>query len=522
MSTHTKPGEIANPVIPGFYSDPSICRVGKDYYTVCSSFEFYPGVPLFHSRDLVNWEQISYCLSRSSQLPLANAVTSDGIYAPTLRYHDQLFYMITSNRCSSFGNHFYVTASAPEGPFSEPVWIVDVNGDAIDGVDPSLYFDDDGSVYFSCVAWDADGQGIGQAPIDLSLGRLLEPLKVIWHGTGGTFPEGPHTYRQNGWYYLMIAEGGTEYGHKVSIARSLNIQGPYESCPFNPVLTQNYQSVQSGCIQGVGHGDLLEAHDKTWWMIVHGFRTSVGKLHHLGRETMLVPVQWDENGWPVMNGDGRIGETTLLPGDFARTIQKEIPGFTEDFSSPTPDLCWNFLRNPHWENYQFSALDGKGVILLGSPASLNQENSPSWMGVRQRHFNCQIQIDMRFTPNTSDEAGFSVFQTPEHHYDIVITSEEGKTVCFLRKIVGDIEWTGAKFPLSCEYFSLRITASRTDYHFYLSEGNNDYELGRGRTQLLSTEAMQYQNFTGTFFALFAVSKNAHPAPALFQQFLYEV
>lgn len=524
MSKKNSPGMIRNPIIPGFYSDPSICQNGQDYYAVFSSFEFFPGVPVFHSRDLVNWRQISYCLTRRSQLELKDAVTSDGIYAPTLRCHNGTYYMITSNRCSKVGNHFYVSSPSMEGPFRDPVWITNPDGSSIDGVDPSLFFDEDGQVYFSCVAWDDRGQGIGQARIDLESGRLLEPLRIVWHGTGGTFPEGPHTYRINGWYYLMIAEGGTEYGHKVTIARSRNIDGPYESCPRNPILTQNYQYVQSGCIQGVGHGDLFEAHDGTWWIIVHGFRTSIGKLHHLGRETMLAPVVWDTDGWPIVNQNGWLDDVITLQGTFSEAVQKQVPGFCDDFSAPSSALNWNFLRNPDRSRYQFRASDGKGVSLTGSKESLSQEGSPTWLGTRQRHFDCRTKVNMSFFPREGDEAGLTVYQTPEHHYDIVVASENGQRICFLRKTVGDICWEGKKFLLPQHEFTLHVLASRAEYEFSVSFSENGQEsryiLGKGRTQLLSTEAMQYQNFTGTYLALYAQSGNERPEPALFTSFEY--
>ncbi len=520
MNIYNVPGIIENPVIPGFYSDPSICRDGEDYYAVFSSFEFFPGVPVFHSKDLVNWKQIAFCLTESTQLSLDNATTSDGIYAPTLRRWNNRFYMITSNRCSKSGNHFYVTADTMAGPFGDPVWITDIAGNPIDGVDPSLFFDEDGQVYFSCVAWDEKGQGIGQAKIDLKSGALTEPLEIVWHGTGGTFPEGPHTYHMNGWYYLMIAEGGTEYGHKVSIARSRNIQGPYESCPHNPILTQNYQYVQSNCLQGVGHGDLFEALDHTWWLMVHGFRTSIGKLHHLGRETMLAPVEWDKNGWPVVNRKGWLDKTIAMKGMFSKTLQKNIPGFKDDFSAPAPNLRWNYLRNPDLTKYRFSAVNGKSLSLIGSSCSLNDEGSPTWLGTRQRHFTCRVLTEMKFSPRSGDEAGFTVFQTAEHHYDVVVTSADRERICYLRKTVGDIVWTGDPVPLSADRFSIIMEADRAMYSFTVSCDGKDFLLGKGRTQLLSTEAMQYQNFTGTFLGMYAVSVNTEPVPAEFMYFEY--
>ena len=202
-----------NPILPGFYPDPSICRVGEDYYLVNSSFEFFPGVPLWHSRDLVNWEQKGYVLTRESQLPLRNGRTSGGIFAPTIRCHNGRFYMITTNVTD--GGNFFVWTDDINGEWSDPVWIDH------EGIDPSLFWDDDGKVYYAGTG--RYEQGIYQFEIDLETGKKLSDTKIIWKGTGGKCPEGPHMYKINSWYYLMIAEGGTEYGHKETIARSRSV-----------------------------------------------------------------------------------------------------------------------------------------------------------------------------------------------------------------------------------------------------------------------------------------------------------
>ena len=511
---------IENPIIPGFYSDPSVCRDGEDYYLVNSSFEFYPGVPVLHSRDLVNWKQIAYCLDRSSQLSLEASGTSDGIYAPTLRKNGDVFYMITSNRSAKNGNHFYVTASSPAGPWSDPVWIYDMEGNVPGGVDPSLFFDEDGSVYFSCVAWDEKGQGIGQASIDITTGQLTSPLSIIWHGTGGTFPEGPHTYKINGWYYLMIAEGGTEYGHKVSLARSSNISGPYTSCPHNPVLTQIYQYAQGCPIQGVGHGDLFEAHDGSWWMIVHGFRPSIGKLHHLGRETLLVPVIWDEEGWPVADKNGWLDEAITLQGVFSQTIQLPIPDTVDSFGQNSLPLYWNYLRNPICRNYAIGNSIG-GLCLKGSSCTLDEEGQPTWLGRRQQHFVCTVISRLSFAPaSDQEEAGLTVYQTPEHHYDLVITSEEGQRTAYLRKTVGDMKAESSPVILPDGELLLKITSDRFKYTFSVQANGIYTVLGTGRTQLISTETMLYQNFTGTYLAMYAISHEECPSEALFKEFSY--
>lgn len=510
---------VTNPIIPGFYSDPSVCRDGEDYYLVNSSFEFYPGVPVFHSRDLVNWNQISYCLSTPSQLLLDHAGTSDGIYAPTIRKSGDTFYMITSNRSSPRGNHFIVTAKSPYGPWSTPQWIQDCYNQIPDGVDPSLFFDFDGKCYFSCVAWDENGQGIGQAEIDLNTCRLVSPLKIVWHGTGGTFPEGPHTYHIGEYYYLMIAEGGTEFGHKVTIARSKEIHGPYESCPRNPVLTQIYQKAQSCSIQGVGHGDLFQAHDNTWWMIVHGFRTSIGKLHHLGRETLLIPITWDDEGWPVANKKGWIDETIQLQGAFSEVVQRNEYDTIDRFKEEPLPLYWNYLRNPVERNYIRSPGE-TGISLIGSACSLNEIGSPTWLGRRQQHFNCKVYAEIEFNPCEADEVGLTVFQTNEHHYDLVFTQRNKRKICFLRKVVGDICQELPPVEIKSTRNNFIITAGHEIYDFKIQEHNNIISLGTARTQLISTEAMQYQNFTGTYLAAYAYSPNKSVAPAKLLLFEY--
>ena len=258
-----------NPVIPGFHPDPSVCKVGDDFYLVTSSFEYFPGVPVFHSKDLVNWEQIGHCLTRESQLNLNKSRASGGIYAPTIRYNKGLFYMITTN--VSKGN-FIVYTKDPAGEWSDPVWLKQT------GIDPSLYFEGD-----KCYLTSNPGNTIYLSEINPLTGEQLTGSRAIWSGTGGRYPEAPHIYKKDGWYYLMISEGGTEYAHKVTIARSRNIDGPYESNPSNPILTHMNVNAQNNPIQGTGHADLVQANDSSWWMVCLAFRPQSGLHHLLGR-----------------------------------------------------------------------------------------------------------------------------------------------------------------------------------------------------------------------------------------------
>ena len=245
-----------NPILPGFNPDPSICKVDEDYYIVTSSFEFYPGVPIYHSRNLVNWELIGYCLTRKSQLDLENTQSSGGIFAPTLYHHNDFFFLATTD--INKGN-FIVYAENIYGPWSDPVWIDQR------GIDPSLLFDEDGTVYFLSADNDGEVCSILMCTINIFTGEKLSKTHIINSGCGGRYPEGPHLYKIFGKYYLMLAEGGTEYGHMETIQRADSPYGPYEKCPHNPVLT--HRNDMKGEICGVGHADIVEDGNGNWWAV---------------------------------------------------------------------------------------------------------------------------------------------------------------------------------------------------------------------------------------------------------------
>lgn len=253
---------FVNPVLPGFHADPSVCRAGEDFYLVNSTFQYFPGVPVYHSKDLINWEQIGACLTRPSQVDLEHTDENSGIYAPTIRYHEGRFYMITT--LFSSRKHFYVYTDNPAGEWSEPIEIEFTRGSC----DPTLFFDE-GRCYF---LW--KDVYIKICEIDVKTGKQLSPIKRLWSGEGGRYPEGPHIYKKDGYYYLMLAEGGTEHGHHVNIARSRFLDGPYEPNPSNPILSHFSGEMQNSEIQGLGHADLIQAPDSTWWMICLGYRTS--------------------------------------------------------------------------------------------------------------------------------------------------------------------------------------------------------------------------------------------------------
>lgn len=481
-----------NPVIPGFHPDPSICRAGEDYYLVTSSFEYFPGVPLFHSRDLIHWRQIGHCLTRPSQLPLAKAWPSQGIYAPTIRYHQGRFYMITTN--NSGGGNFIVWTDDPAGEWSEPLWVDKP------GIDPSLLFDDDGTVYFTAV-------GNFQGRIDMATGRVTERVGQIWPGSGGKHPEGPHLYKIHGRYYLLIAEGGTDYGHMATMARSDSPWGPFVPSPHNPILS--HRSIDSP-IQCTGHGDLVEDHRGNWWLVFLGTRP---KGFHpctpLGRETFLAPVQWTADGWPVVGNNGRVElemETNGLPAH-----PWPVTPVRDDFDQPRLDCRWTFLRNPYARDW--SLTDRPGWLRLnGSAVTPGDLDSPAWAGRRQQHHCCTAATLMDFRPqHEHEEAGLMVFMNAGHHYEIARRGEQ----IIVRRRIGGLTAEVAKRPAPDGPLHLAIEANERMYRFLL----NGECLGTGEMRYLSAEVAG--TFTGMFFALYATG-NGQPSetPADFDWFDY--
>ncbi|MBN1790453.1 MAG: glycoside hydrolase family 43 protein [Bacteroidales bacterium] len=519
FSIHTQQGDVVapsttlpNPVIPGFNPDPSVCRVGDDYYLVTSTFEYFPGVPVYHSKDLINWEHIGYCLTRNSQLPLDNCRSSGGIYAPTIRYNKGTFYMVTTN-VSGKGN-FYVHTQDPAGEWSEPVWVNQ------GGIDPTLFFDDDGKNYLVTNAM-ADGKtGIALSEIDLATGDILSPIQHIWGGTGGRYPEAPHIYKINGWYYLMIAEGGTEYGHMETIARSKSIWGPYESNPDNPILTHRGLPGQYLQVQGTGHADIIEAHDGSWWMVFLAFRKAGGDFHHLGRETFLTPVTWNEQGWPVVSADDIVSpdiKVKTLP-----LVSVARPLVRDEFDKSQLNLCWNFLRNPDPATWSLAERPGF-LTLAGNSVTLDQSSSPAFVGRRQQHFNCTATAKLEFEPSAEGEtAGITVLMNEKHHYDLHIIREGEKKCITLSYRIGNLKHVAFKAPLPEGPVQFRITAEPLWYTFsYLPAGASEFiPAGKMESRYLSSEVAG--GFTGVYLGMFAEGNAKSKAtPAYFDWFDYD-
>ena len=450
-----------NPILPGFHPDPSVVAVGEDYYIVNSSFHYFPGVPVYHSRDLVHWEQIGNVLDHPSQLPLEEATSWLGIYAPTIRYNDGVFYMITTNVGN--GGNFMVTAKDPAGPWSEPIWLEQ------QGIDPSLYFEGG-----KCYMVSNPDATITLCEIDPVTGRTLSPGKAIWRGTGGRYPEGPHIYRKGRWYYLLISEGGTEIAHKLTIARSRKIYGPYEPCSENPILTHCSLAAQESNIQGTGHGDLVQAADGSWHIVFLAYRRYGGDFHHLGRETFIAPVTW-ENGWPVINGGKPIQEA--LSGPKARIDYR----FERPFA---PE--WMHIQEPVPANYRCR----RGVLeMTGTGGGLSWGSwHPTALLRRQECADARFELPVKLL--TDGEAGLTIYQIFCGHADFFVRRNGEKAEAVVRVQCRSLSHEEAVIALDKPEARLVVRAYGDHYVFFLGGS----EIARVDTALLSTEVAG--GFTG--------------------------
>lgn len=478
--------QYKNPVIKGFYPDPSVCAANGKYYMVCSSFQYFPGVPLFESSDLVNWKQIGYVLTRKSQVMLDGIASSGGVFAPTIRFYNGRFYMVTTNDTTH--ENFYVYTEDIYGEWSDPI-LVDQNG-----IDPSLYFEDGHTYFISNGSDDTGISGIVECEIDLATGEKLTRSCMIWQGFGGRFLESPHMYFINGTYYLMAAEGGTEYGHMVTCARSASVWGPFESNPHNPILTNRNKAPY--IIQGVGHGDLIKDAWGDWHILSLGFRQQDRWMayHNLGREVFLTPVTFREDGWFYAGTDGTTDFCYEIKGDF---IQENKTEYT--FANTDPAIDWCYLRHPEFSNYEFSE---DAYILHGCSITLDHIGSPTFFGLRQRDFTMELSAAVELD---CGEAGLTAYMCENEHYDIALRKSGEGYEAILKLNIGGIKHLQTIFPLSTPCAKLVIRADHFNYNFYVVTEECEHFLGSGSAKYLTSEVSG--GFTGVILALYAVGEN---------------
>jgi alpha-N-arabinofuranosidase len=441
---------VRNPVLPGCHPDPSICRVGDDYYLVTSTFEYFPGLPVFHSTDLAHWECIGHVVDRAGQLDYTGIASSGGLYAPTVRHHDGRFWVVCTlvdQQDASRGGNFLMTATEAAGPWSDPVWL-----DA-DGIDPSLFFDVDGRVWLHGTRPAREPAWPGQTEVwlreyDPVAEALVGPETLIWTGAlfGAVWAEGPHLYRVDGRYYLVAAEGGTEFHHAVCVARADSVTGPYLGNPGNPALTHRHLGRESDVV-GAGHADLVQAADGSWWAVLLAMRPYGGYHYPLGRETFLVPVIW-EDGWPVFApGVGRVPGTVEVP--FAASGERgNVQGGASGLVRPD-DLRWTSLRAPA---AGFATPNGDGWRLALTATSLADPATPAFLGVRQQHRDLDVTVTLRvrgvvgdcpqppggtFGLKPGEEAGLVLRQSERDHVRLsLIAGADGPVVRAIHRRAG--------------------------------------------------------------------------------------
>ncbi len=451
----------------GFYPDPSVCRVGECYYMVHSSFAYAPGLPIFESRDLKNWRQIGHVLEDEEHLKLAEAGVSQGLFAPTIRYHQGMFYVIVTNMPS--GVNFYVTAEQPEGPWSLPVPL-----EGAIGIDPSLYFEDD-KCYYIGQREKKDAAYYGDCEIwiqelDLAAQRLVGEPVAVWDGAmkHAIWPEGPHLFKRGGYYYINIAEGGTEHEHSVCVARSRNVFGPYESCKNNPILTHRHLG-SAYPIQNVGHADFVEGQDGQWYAVMLGTRP-FDKKSELGRETFLADVIWEDD-WPVMApGEGRLCHDENQEKSF---LNQEIR-----WEKEMNQQCIMLRRKLH-EGTEYRAESGR-LFLMAKKEKLEGRGVPAFVAVRERDRRFTCGTELEFAPKEAEEAGLVQYFDEENYLVFVQRKEAGKICVELRRrakgqdeVLTRLETEGAKhtFTIECEN---RRASYRLDGRDVLTDVNLDF------------------------------------------------
>lgn len=504
-------GEYANPILGGFYPDPSIVRVGRDFYMVNSTFSWFPGIPVFHSRDLVNWKQIGNAIDRSGQLDFKRLGISRGVYAPTIEHHAGTFYIV--NTCVDCGGNFVITAKNPAGPWSNPTFLPQVGG-----IDPSLFFDADGRTWIlnndnpqGKPQWDGH-RAIWIQQFDPKSKTSFGPRKMIVDG--GVDPlkkpvwiEGPHVYKYNGFYYLMAAEGGTGDQHSEVIFRSRDVLGPYVPWKKNPILTQrDLPAGRASPITSTGHADMVQLANGDWWAVFLGTRPYQGDYYNTGRETFLLPVTW-EGGWPRITRPGEVARYTHakppLP-PFGRPAYKRSMTVREEFAGKALGPEWMMMRNPR---DRWHALSNGALRLQPRPVALGDVGNPSFLARRQQHMYASASTMVRFKPRgDADRAGLAAIQNDEYWFALsvamgaVVLERRGGPEDPVRgvRVAAAPLRTAAGTPVY-----LRITARGALYDFdYAVKPGQWRTLRRGENgRILSSKTAG--GFVGTMIGLYA-------------------
>ena len=524
-----------NPIIAGWCSDPSICSNGKgDYYLVSSTFSYFPGIPIYHSKDLMNWQQIGNVLNRESQISnlIGAGLTIGGIYAPDIQYNpnNDTYYMITTNMTGTYGNgnkgNFLVKTKDPAGDWSDIIELPDM-----EGIDPSLFFDDNGKAYIVNSGYPPKAEYPGHMAIHLCEYDLQKDIvvpgsdKIILDK--GSRPElnpesieGPHLYKIDGKYYLMCAEGGTESNHSEVIMRSNDIDGPYIPWGKNPILTQRTLEKRTNPITSTGHADLMQDANGKWWGVFLGCRPIDGEFQNLGRETFMMPLRWSEDGYPYFVTEGEEIPLIVEMEGVKRQDNVTFGNFsvTDEFDTPVLKPDWMTVRGAATPYYQ---IDNGKLSLQCAPVSSTSLEMPAMVVRRLHHHLFTVTTQMKFNPSdTEHQAGVILLGDETHQYFMGVTlGENGQPRIFLQQ-AGDNtldELASQTLPNDAITFDLKVVSYGKELAFYYALSKDNWQLLADHISAKYLTEM-FSSFSGTTIGIFASSKQ-EPNPSVLHKLL---
>jgi alpha-N-arabinofuranosidase len=502
-------------VLAGFYSDPSLTRAGDDYYLVASTFTYFPGLPVFRSRDLVHWTQIGNAIDRPGQLNFDGLGLSRGVFAPAITHHKGIFYIV--NTCVDCGGNFVITAKNPAGPWSDPVWVKDVGG-----IDPSLFIDDDGTAWLMNNAAPAgpplyEGhRAIWIRRFDLKTLKTTGPATMIVNGgvdisKKPIWAEGPHIFKRDGRYYLITAEGGTGNDHSEVVYRGESPDGPWTAYP-KPILTQRDLDPQRRYpVTSAGHAAIVETQNGEWWATFLATRPYGDDLYNTGRETFLLPVHW-RDGWPVITAPGQQIAPVVRYPDLPREQPPATPTsgnfvLREEFDGKALAPYWMTPRIPKsaWHRLRAGTLE-----MTPRAVRIGEKLQPSFIARRQQHLVMTASTSLRFAAaNPGDKAGLAVYQDDAHYYFIGIVNDGGRRLLRVERRTGASDPVDgavlASVPLEAESVQLHVRARGGRYDFSYRAGNGQWMplLQDADGTILSTKVAG--GFVGAMIGLYAHS-----------------
>jgi alpha-N-arabinofuranosidase len=510
-----------NPILAGGYPDPSICRVGNEFIMVNSSFEYFPALPIHKSKDLVNWELVGHGLNRleqvSGQINLIDVQSNGGIHAPTIRFHNGKYYIITTNvyydeiKQRSTATNFIITSTKPEGPWSNPIVIR-----GAPGIDPDVFFDDDGRLWYAGNHQPSDPSFSGETEIWMQElnpknFQLIGQRFFAWRGAcGGVWAEGPHIYKKDGNYYLLIAEGGTSFNHSIMVAVSDKITGPYTANERNPIFSSRHLSYDNW-VHSTGHGDLVELEDGRWYIVMLGVRGDVKRKSNMGRETFIAPVSWERDPydwkerkivWPVIAPQsGKILKNN--PVIFSETIQNKETFFVDDFNDTNLGLAWNHRRVPLQNMFDLVSNPGS-LRVYTSPNELQERIRANFIGIKQTESDFSFEAKMTFSPSSdSDESGIAIVQKDNNFLSLTI-KQLNEDIFLELKLINNVVTSIASKIIDhkCSLpIQLKVESYQNSYRFYYALKNDDFQLF---AETPASHLLSY-GYTGAHIGLYTTS-----------------